>query len=61
MTLLKFFGLVWILLMAISAIGIIFGLFVENKVPENTRLKKWWRKNISAPDPYDNDWKNFEL
>lgn len=60
MALLKFLAYVWFFLMAITAIGIIFGYYVENKVSDNTRLKKWWRKNISAPDPYDeNIWKNF--
>ena len=60
MALLKFLAYVWFFLMAVTAIGIIFGYYVENKVSDNTRLKKWWRKNISAPDPYDeNRWKNF--
>lgn len=60
MALLKFVGFVWLFLMGITAIGIIFGYFVENKLDENTKLKKWWRKNIAAPDPYDLDnWKNF--
>lgn len=60
MALLKFLAYVWFFLMAVTAIGIIFGYYVENKVSDNTRLKKWWRKNISAPDPYDeNTWKNF--
>lgn len=59
MAILKLVGYVWLILILLTAIGIIFGYFVEKKIDENTKLKKWWRKHISAPDPYDNEWKNF--
>ncbi len=35
----------------------LFGLIVGEKYVssrENTRFGKWWRKNICAPDPYEN-------
>jgi len=60
MTILKFVAYVWLFLMALTAFGLIFGYIVENKVPDNTRLKRWWRKNIVDFDPDDiNSWKNF--
>lgn len=60
MALVKLLAYVWLFLMGLTAFGIIFGYFVENNLSENTRLKKWWRKHIAAPDPHDeNIWKNF--
>lgn len=61
MALLKLLAYVWFFLMGITLVGIIFGYYVENKVPDNTRLKKWWRKNIVGIDhDEENFWKNFK-
>jgi len=61
MLLLKFIAIIWTILMGITFAGLIIGYFIENKVDEEKPLKKWWRKHISAPDPYDeNNWKNFK-
>ncbi len=59
MELLKLIGTVWLFLLVIWAIFIILGVFIENNVDEKHPIKKWWRKHILAPDPDDNDWKNF--
>lgn len=29
----------------------IIGATIETKVPEDTRIKKFWRRHILAPDP----------
>ena len=61
MALLKLLAYVWFFLMGITFIGIIFGYYVENKIPDNTRLKKWWRKNIVGIDQDEEHfWKNFK-
>lgn len=60
MEILKFVGLVWLCLSAIVLIFGIVGYFIENNTNEDSKLKKWWRKNIISPDPTDEDrWKNF--
>jgi len=56
---LQILGLVWLILMSISLILFFAGILIEKKLKENHPIKKWWRKNIVAPDPYDNPWKNF--
>jgi hypothetical protein len=37
----------------------VVGVIIERKVDESHPIKKWWRKHILAPDPDDNNWKNF--
>lgn len=60
MAILKFLGWVWILMLVISVIGFLFGIYVENYVSDDNPVKKWWRKNIVDVDPDDkNPWKNF--
>lgn len=60
MEVLKFIGLVWLFLSVVVLLFGIIGYFVETKTNEDSKLKKWWRKNIIAPDPDDeNKWKNF--
>jgi len=44
---------------AVLGVGLIFGIVVENYLSEQNPIKKWWRKHIVAPDPYDDEWKNF--
>lgn len=61
MELLKFVGLVWLFLSGVVLFIGIIGYFIETKTDEDSKLKKWWRKNIIAPDPEDEDkWKNFK-
>lgn len=60
MVFLKILAFVWLLLMLLTFLGIVIGHFMEKKISDDTQLKKWWRKNIVAPDPDDeNRWKNF--
>ena len=59
MVLLKLLALVWLILIVIGALFFIVGFFIEKKFDESHAVKKWWRRHIVAPDPYDNDWKNF--
>ena len=60
MALLKLLGWVWLIMLGISVIGFLFGIVVENYVPDDNPIKKWWRKNIVDADPEDeNIWKNF--
>lgn len=49
----------WLFCFAILGVGVIFGIFVENYLSEQNPIKKWWRRHIVAPDPYDDEWKNF--
>ena len=61
MSLLKFVAWVWIGLLIIFTLLFILGIIIEQKIDESHPIKKWWRKHIIAPDPYDNDWKNFDF
>lgn len=49
----------WIFCFIIFAIGLFVGVIVENYLEETNPIKKWWRKHIVAPDPYDDEWENF--
>lgn len=49
----------WLFCFSIFSIGIFFGIIVENYLSDTNPIKKWWRKHIVAPDPYDDEWKNF--
>lgn len=61
MGILKMVGIVWLALIVLSSIAIIVGIFVEKTFDESSSVKKWWRKHVIADDPYDNDWKNFQV
>lgn len=61
MTLLDFLGYAWLICFSIFSLGFIFGIIVENYIDEANPIKKWWRKHIVAPDPYDDDWKNSKV
>lgn len=61
MALLKLVGLVWIFLIVLFAVCVSIGVFIEKNFEESHPVKKWWRKHIIADDPYDNDWKNFNV
>lgn len=59
MELVKFVAWAWLFCLIILSIGLIFGVIIEKYIDESNPIKKWWRKHIAAPDPYDNNWKNF--
>ena len=59
MAILKLVGIGWLICLVIFSLGLILGAVVENFLSESNPIKKWWRRHIAAPDPYDNDWKNF--
>ena len=59
MTFLKLLLWVWFVLIIIGAIFFLVGALIEKNFDESHPVKKWWRRHIVAPDPYDNEWKNF--
>ena len=59
MEILKLVGIVWLCLLFLTCLGMVIGVIIERKVDESHPIKKWWRKHILAPDPDDNNWKNF--
>ena len=61
MEILKMLGIVWLALIAIGSLAVIIGIIVEKKFDESSAVKKWWRKHIIADDPYDDEWKNFQV
>ena len=58
---LEIMGLIWLILMSISVFLLIVGLLIEKNLTDNNPIKKWWRRNIIDIDPYDDDWKNFNV
>ena len=59
MEILKLVGIVWLCLLFLTCLGMVVGVIIERKFNESHPIKKWWRKHILAPDPDDNNWKNF--
>ena len=60
MIFLKILGIVWLSILVLSIIGYFVSNYIEQKLDDTSKLKKWWRANIAAPDPEDeNIWKNF--
>ena len=60
MAILKLVAIVWLFLIVVVVFFYFVGGIIETKLNESHPIKKWWRKHIVAPDPYDNDWKNIE-
>lgn len=55
----KLVGLVWLILLGVTAIMFVAGVLIEKNLKEDHPIMKWWRKHILAPDPDDN-WKNLQ-
>ena len=43
----------WILSLFLMAGFMVTSLIVEKNFDESHPIKKWWRRNVIAPDPYD--------
>lgn len=59
MAILKMLLWVWFVLIIISGIFFFVGVIIEKNFDESHPIKKWWRRHFVAPDPDDNNWKNF--
>ena len=59
MAILNYLAWAFLTCLIIFAVGLIFGIIVENYLDDNNPLKKWWRKHIVDDDPYDDEWKKF--
>lgn len=46
-------GYLWILSLFLITSFIVTALIVEKNFDESHPIKKWWRKHIISPDPYD--------
>ena len=44
---------IWIMFLIITTLFIIVAVIIEKNFDETHPIKKWWRKHIIAPDPYE--------
>ena len=49
------FAYVYLGLFILSGLFIFTAVIVEKYVPSNSKIMKWWRKNVIAPAPKDID------
>ena len=49
----------WILGLVLMNSFIVISLIVEKNFDESHPVKKWWRKHIVAPDPFDKTPEDF--
>jgi len=45
------FVYLWVSMLVFSSLCFLFGIIVENNVPETHPFKKWWRRNIIDRHP----------
>jgi len=47
------FAYIWIIGLLLITLFMIVAVVVEKNFDESHPIKKWWRRNVIAPDPYD--------
>ena len=50
---------IWIMFLIITTLFIIVSVIIEKNFDETHPIKKWWRKHIIAPDPYEETPQDF--
>ena len=50
---------IWIMFLIITTLFIIVAVIIEKNFDETHPVKKWWRKHIIAPDPYEKTPQDF--
>lgn len=48
---------VWVGMMILTALFLVTAGIVEKNFDETNPIKKWWRRNVIAPDPEDSKYK----
>jgi hypothetical protein len=52
-------GYIWIMFLIITTLFILVAVVIEKNFDEIHPVKKWWRKHIVAPDPYEETPQDF--
>ena len=47
------FAYMWIIGLLLTTLFIVVAVIVEKNFDESHPIKKWWRQNVVAQDPYD--------
>lgn len=49
----KILGYLYLFFLSLFALFILLAGIIENNFDETHPIKKWWRRNVIAPDPED--------
>lgn len=53
----KILGCLWIFFLVLFAVSLAVAIMIEKLFDESHPVKKWWRRNVIAPDPEDAKYK----